>query len=526
MSSFPATGADSAPVAGLPLAEAVAVSKQFGETLANDRVDFDVRGGEVHALVGENGAGKSTLCSILAGLYRPDSGELLIDGATARFDSPSDALRAGVGMVYQHFRLVSSFTVAENLFLGNPSAPRWLRRRELEARTAQLMERYGLEVAPGARVRNLTVGERQRVEILRLLAREVRVLILDEPTAVLAPSEAQLLLAALRRLAAQGRAVVLVSHKLAEVTAVADRFTVMRDGKRVLSAPAGVTADELARAMFDRPRDVVRPSGDRSGEDRPPAATGPAPLELSRLCVRGDDGSERVADVTLTVGHGEIVGIAGVAGNGQRELAEALAGLRRPTSGTIVLDGVDMTSASVRARADRGLAYVPEDRLHVGVAGALSVERNVVLRSYWRPPAANGPFVSRRAERELAAELVARFDVKGVREGVPVRALSGGNVQRLILGRELSQAPRLLVAASPTRGLDAAASERIRSLLLDARARGAGVLLLSEDLDELFAVSDTIVVMYSGRVVAALPREQATLDSVGALMTGLGAGRE
>jgi simple sugar transport system ATP-binding protein len=514
---------DSAPVAGPPLAEAVAVSKQFGETLANDRVDFDVRRGEVHALLGENGAGKSTLCSILAGLYRADSGELLIEGVPTRFDAPSDALEAGIGMVYQHFRLVPTFTVAENLFLGNPAAPRWLRRRELEARAAELMTRYGLEVAPGARVRDLAVGERQRAEILRLLTRDVRVLILDEPTAVLAPTEAELLLAALRGLAAEGRAVVLVSHKLAEVTAVADRFTVMRDGRVVLSAPAGVSAEELARAMFDRPQDAVRPAGMRADGAAPAVATEPAPLQLAGLCVRGDDGSQRVGDVTLTVRSGEIVGIAGVAGNGQRELAEALAGLRRPASGTILLDGVDVTTASVRARADRGLAYVPEDRLHVGVAGALTVERNAVLRSYWRPPAARGPFVSRRAERELAAQLVERFDVRGVRDGVPVRALSGGNVQRLILGRELSQDPRLLVAASPTRGLDAAASERIRRLLLDVRDRGAGVLLLSEDLDELFAVSDTIAVMYSGRVVAVLPREQATVDSVGALMTGLGA---
>jgi ABC-type uncharacterized transport system ATPase subunit len=521
-SSGSARAADPVVSSAGSVAELRGVSKQFGDTIAVHAVDLNLSGGEVHALVGENGAGKTTLCSILAGLYRPDSGDVLIDGRPRLVGSPSDALAAGVGMVYQHFRLVPSFTVAENLFVGSPSTPRWFRPRALEERAAAEMERFGLVLNPRARVRDLSVGERQRAEILRLLIRDVRILILDEPTAVLAPPEAEALLHALRGMAAEGRAIVFVSHKLAEVLDVADRVTVMRDGSRVLTAAVGeVTKASLAQAMFERdassdPRAAIL-------ADRKPTAATPTRdgLVVEGLDVAGGDGGLRVSGASLTVRSGEIIGLAGVAGNGQLEFVQAIAGLRRPTAGRILLDGVDLTRASVRARIDRGLAYIPEDRLDVGVAGGLTIERNAILRAYWRAPFARGPIVLHRAASDRAVELVRRFDIRGVRPGVPVRALSGGNVQRLILARELTGEPRAVIACSPTRGLDASGAEDVRALLLAARDRGAAVFVISEDLEELLAISDTIAVIYSGRIAGSVPRETATIARLGALMCGL-----
>jgi general nucleoside transport system ATP-binding protein len=508
-----------------PVAELRGVSKQFGETVACRDVDLELTAGEVHAVVGENGAGKTTLCSILAGLYRPDSGAVYIDERGRVFGSPSDALAAGVGMVYQHFRLVPSFTVAENLFLGSPSTPRWFRRRELERRAAAEMEGFGLVLDPRARVRDLSVGERQRAEILRLLIRDVRILILDEPTAVLAPPEAEALLRALRGMAAEDRAIVFVSHKLGEVLDVADRITVLRDGLRVVTAPvAEVTRTSLAQAMFERDSSVEGAPETRASR-RPTAAPSdrPAGLVVEDLHVAGADGSVRVSGISLAVPSGQIIGLAGVAGSGQLELAQAIAGLRRPSAGRILLDDVDLTRASVRTRIDSGLAYVPEDRLDVGVAGGLAIEKNAILRAYWRAPFARGPLVVRRAASDRATELIRRFDIRGVRPGVPVRALSGGNVQRLILARELTGEPRAVIACSPTRGLDASAAEDIRALLLAARDRGAAVFVISEDLEELLAISDAIAVIFSGRIVGSMPRETATVPRLGALMSGLDA---
>ncbi|MGH8874778.1 MAG: ABC transporter ATP-binding protein [Acidimicrobiia bacterium] len=493
--------------------EARAVDKAFYGVKANDGVDFEIRWGEVHALLGENGAGKSTLCSILAGLYHPDGGEVLVDDEPVDFRTPGDALRKGVGMVYQHFRLVPNLTVAENLFLGHPELPWRARYRWMAGRAAELNERYGLPIRPDARVWQLSVGEQQRVEILKLLARHVRVLILDEPTAVLTPHEAEALFETVGRMRDEGRAVVLVTHKLEEVLAVADRVTVLRDGRLVGSLSTGAARPaDLARMMVGR--DPQLP--ERSGEARP----GSAVLVVAGLRVAGDRGLQAVAGVDLEVRSGEIVGIAGVSGNGQRELAEAIAGLRAPIAGSVKLAGRDVSKASVLNRIQAGLGFVPEDRLGMGLAPGLPIEDNLALKTYRRPPFSRGPWLRRRAFQDRADELVGRFDVRGVRSGLPVRLLSGGNLQKALLARELSEEPSVLVVAAPTRGLDVGASEAVRELLLEQRAAGLGILLISEDLEEILGLADRILVMFEGRMVGLLTAEQAEPERIGLLMAG------
>jgi ABC-type uncharacterized transport system ATPase subunit len=504
----------SSPIGSLA-AELRGIEKSFFGRPAVAGVDLDVRQGEVHGILGENGAGKSTLCSVLAGLYRPDAGEIHVEGQPHVFHSPRDALAAGVGMVYQHFRLVKTLTVAENLELAVRSTWRTLSRRQLERRARSVMDRLGLSVNPAARVSNLSVGEQQRVEILKLLSRGVRVLILDEPTAVLTPQESVVLFDTVERLAAEGASVILVSHKLEEVQRACDRITILRGGQRIAQVDAHTaTPSELARMMIGREYEF--PTRDRR------TASPDAELVLEGLHVLGERGNEAVRGVDLTVHRGEILGLAGVAGNGQRELADAVAGLRPVSAGRILLGGgaVDITSLPVADRIDQGLAYVPEDRLHVGVAAGLPAWMNLGLRNYRRPPYSRRGVLSKRRLRQYAGELIRNFDIRGVSEHLPTRLLSGGNLQRMVLARETAERSRVLVAASPTRGLDVAAIAYVRELLLAQRDEGTAVLLMSEDLDELLALADRIAVIYEGGVVGEMPVEEATPELVGLLMAG------
>ncbi len=502
--------------------ELTGICKSFYGTPANQNVDFSLRRGEVHALLGENGAGKSTLCSVLSGLYQPEAGRIVVGGAVRRFRSPHDALRAGVGMVYQHYRLVAELTVAENLALATPNLGYRLSRGRLERLAREVMDRFGMEVPAHAHVGDLSVGEQQRVEILKLLARDVDVLILDEPTAVLTPQESETLFDALRAMVRDGKAVIFVSHKLREVLAVSDRITVLRRGELVGTIDAaGADHRVLARMMVgDNAAAAEQADDDRAS--RAARSLGDAVLSIRSLRVLDDRGQRAVDGVNLEVAAGELVGVAGVAGNGQRELAEAIAGIRATVAGEIRIADTDVTRLSARERVEHGLGFIPEDRLATGVAGGLSLEDNLILRGYRRPPLSVGPFLRRRAIAGEVERRVREFDIRGAQPGLPVRTLSGGNVQRVILARELSAEPRALIAASPTRGLDVGGATAVHELLLNQCAAGVGLLVLSEDLDELLVLCDRLLVLYEGRVVGELMTADADREHVGLLMAGSG----
>jgi simple sugar transport system ATP-binding protein len=490
-----------------PAIEARGVVKEFPGVVANAGVDLAVERGEVHAVLGENGAGKTTLASILTGLYRPDEGEIRIKGEPVTLHSPRDGLDRGVGMVYQHFRLVERFTVADNIVLGDPRQPMITSARRLEDAVAGLGERYGLHINPRARVADLSVGEQQRVEIVKMLYRGVEVLILDEPTAVLTPQETQNLFETVRAMAADGEAVIFISHKLAEVTAVSDNVTVMRDGRVVERVKTSSTnRRELARMMVGRDVDLsVRRS------KTPP---GPVLLSLEGVGLAGEQDAISLQEINLEVRAGEIVGIAGVAGNGQRELAEVVVGLRAPSSGTVSIDGEDVTGAGASAARKSGLAYVPEDRLGTGLSPSLSVAENLLLTR------ARSFFMRRREAEEAARGIIERFEVKASGPQAPTRELSGGNAQKVLLARELSEEPKVIVVASPTRGLDVGAAEAVRGLLDERRAAGCAVLLISEDLDEVRSMSDRILALYEGRIVYETQGEGSDVEEIGLAMAG------
>jgi general nucleoside transport system ATP-binding protein len=515
-----------------PLAIAMhGITKRFAGVVANDSVDFDARFGEVHALVGENGAGKSTLMSVLAGLYRPDDGTVAIGGEPVQFRSPRDAIAHGIGMVYQHFMLVEPFTVAENMLLGREGQGTWLETAAVERNLTALGARFGLEVDPAARIWQLSVGEQQRVEILRLLDRGARLLVFDEPTAVLTPQEADGLIRTLRGMAAEGFCIVFISHKLDEVLAVADRVTVLRRGKVVATVEARATdRHTLARLMVGRdlaplvehPTDEAEGGRREAEEDGSPSASSSAPvLDVRGLGALGDKGVPALVDVDLQVRAGEMLGIAGVAGNGQRELAEVIAGLRRATGGTVRVGGRDMTNNSPAAIAAAGVAHVPEDRLADGLIPGMDVAGNAILREYGHPPLARGSFLVPRAIAAFADRLIHDYDVKTPSRRTRLRLLSGGNQQKLLIARELSGEPRLIVAVHPTRGVDVGATETIHRILREQRRRGAAILLISEDLDELLALSDRIAVLYGGRVMGTVAAAGADREEIGLLMAGI-----
>jgi simple sugar transport system ATP-binding protein len=491
------------------------ITKRFGALTACDRVDFTVAPGEVHCLLGENGAGKTTLMSILFGLVRPDDGQVLVGGAPAEIDSPRRALELGIGMVHQHFMLVPDFTVAENVVLG--SRPSWRPRfdaRAVQAEVAAVAERAGLSIDPAARIRDLPVDVQQRVEILKLLYRGARVLILDEPTASLGPAGIASLFDALRELRAAGHSAVLITHKLSEVTQIADRVTVIRAGalQGVFARGAYDEAD-LARAMTGGELHAL-PS-------RRPARAGAPALRVRGLRVDDTLGRTAVEDLDLDVRAGEIVGIAGVEGNGQRELADALAGVGDVRAGSIVLGDRDLTAAPPRERQAAGMAVIPEDRLHWGLVADLTLAENLALAEVAAGRMRRHGLLDRRLMGRRGAELLASFGVRPPDPRALASQLSGGNQQKVVIAREMSREPRLLVAAQPTRGLDVGAIEYVHRKLIELRDRGGAIVLVTNELEELMALSDRVAVMYRGRFVYRSPVADASAQAIASAMAGI-----
>jgi simple sugar transport system ATP-binding protein len=489
------------------------ITKRFPGVVANNRVDFEAAVGEVHALLGENGAGKTTLSHILTGLSRADEGRIFLYGEPVDFASPRAAINAGVCMVHQHFRLVERFTVAENIILGDTrGAGRNFRidPGAVEHQVRELGTRYRLPVDPHARVWQLSVGEQQRVEILNALYQDARVLVLDEPTSVLTPEEANTLFVTLRHMAQEGRTVIFISHKLHEVKAVSDRVTVLRAGRAIATVQtAEATPRSLASLMVGHEIEAVHRA-------RRAARDSPAVLEIDDLWADGDRGTAAVKGVSLAVRAGEIVAVAGVAGNGQRELAETITGLRPRTHGSIRVEGEPLRNGDARAAFEAGVGYVPEDRLGTGVSPTLSLAMNLELRSYRRR--SFGPLLRLRRMREDAEEAIRAYDIKASGPDMEADHLSGGNLQKLILAREFSEQLKVLVAASPTRGLDVAAVESVHAHLVDAAANGTAVLVISEDLDEILALNDRVLVMYEGRLSEVDDRE--SIEEIGLRMAG------
>lgn len=489
------------------------ITKRFPGVLADDNVDFEVAPGEIHALMGENGAGKSILMSMLAGVYQPDEGEIFIRGERRKFQSPLDAIDAGIGMVFQSFKLFPSLTIAENVvFRSEPTKRGLIDRAAAHRAVTEIAERYGLAIDPAARVDSVPVGVLQRVEIVKALYRNARVLILDEPTAVLTPQETERLFDVLRTLKADGRTIILITHKLNEVMAISDRVTVLRDGRRVAQLlTAESSPEEITRHMTGRDVDLTTP---------PPAhEPGDVVLEVRDLTVPGA-GRPAVADASLTVRANEVVGIAGVAGNGQVELAEAIIGMRRASSGSVSVRGVDLSHSSIAARRDGGIAYIPEDRHGIGSAGTADATDNLALGHHRKPPLLRRGLLSRGAMLEHARRLIDRFGVKIASPSTPVGTLSGGNLQKVVVARELDYRSPLLIAEQPTRGVDIGAIESIHRELCEYRDGGGALLLISAELSEIMSLSSRILVMFEGRIVAEVPQHEATEAMLGLYMAG------
>ncbi len=500
-----------------PALELRGITKRFGPVVANDRVDFDLRRGEIHALLGENGAGKSTLMSILYGLYSPDEGEIDIDGETVEISSPADAIERGIGMVHQHFMLVPVMTVAENIVLGaEPRRSGLLDVAEASRRVRELSDRYGLAVDPDAVIEDVTVGAQQRVEILKTLYRGARILVLDEPTAVLTAQEASDLFEVLRALADDGVSIVFISHKLNEVLDVADRVTVLRRGRKIDTVPAeGATEQSLARLMVGR-EVLLR-------VDKPSAKPGDPVLEVEDLLVRDDRALEAVRDLSLEVRAGEVVALAGVDGNGQQELVDAIAGLRAPESGRILVAGEEVTGRGVRATCDAGVAHIAEDRQQRGLVLDFTLAENLALREYRHPPLSRHGWLSVRTMRSRANELLAEYDVRNRDADLPASSLSGGNQQKVCIAREIASNPKLLIAHQPTRGLDVGAIEFVHRRLVSERDQGRGILLVSLEFEEVRSLADRILVIYEGKIVGEFSPDVSE-EELGIAMTG-GRGR-
>ncbi|MBO0771984.1 MAG: ABC transporter ATP-binding protein, partial [Actinobacteria bacterium] len=475
------------------------ITKRFGSLVANDHIDLTVEPGQIHALLGENGAGKTTLMNVLYGLTRPDEGEILLDGKAREFRSPADAIGAGIGMVHQHFMLVPVFTVAENVTLGveRTRGLGLLDRRRARREVTELSQRFGLNVDPDAYVENLPVGVQQRVEIIKALLREANALILDEPTAVLTPGETEDLFRIMRELKAGGRSIIFISHKLREVQAIADTITVIRRGSVVGQRPPTATGSELASLMVGRAVELR--------VHKEPARPGPVVLDADGLTVPDDQGNPAVKDLSLQVHAGEIVGIAGVQGNGQTELCEALVGLRPVGAGRLRLDGDDISHQTTRQRLAGGMSYIPEDRTEDGLVGDFPVADNIILDVYHRAPFARGIALDLGQVDRTAVSRASEFDIRTTSVQAPTSTLSGGNQQKVILAREIGRDLRVLVASQPTRGLDVGSIEFVHRRIVEQRDQGVAVLIISSELDEIYALADRIAVMYEGRITGIRP---------------------
>jgi general nucleoside transport system ATP-binding protein len=491
------------------------ISKRFPGVLANDRVDFDVKSGEVHALLGENGAGKSTLMKVLYGMYHPDEGEIFLNGKPVTIASPTDAINFGIGMIHQHFMLVPTLTVAENVALGLPSSRGPLTDLDrVSKRIVELADIYGLRMDPGAYVWQLSVGQQQRVEIIKALYRGAALLILDEPTAVLTPQEVDELFVIMHQMVKDGHALIFISHKLHEVVEISDRVTVLRDGRKIGTRPTSeITKQILANWMVGREIGFIPDRGIKNlGECR---------LQLDQVSCGSDRGTPGLRGVSLEVCSGEILGVAGVSGNGQRELAESITGLRKIASGHVILEGEDVTGFAPADLTERMLSYIPEERMRDGMIKNFTVAENMILREHHKQPFSRSGFLKLRDISSHADELITKFHVKTPSRDTLAKNLSGGNIQKVVLARELSRNPRAIIAAQPTRGLDIGATEYVREQLLVERRQGAAIMLISEDLDEILALSDRIAVIYEGQIMDIVPRESATPEKLGLLMAGV-----
>ncbi|MEW6084878.1 MAG: ABC transporter ATP-binding protein [Chloroflexota bacterium] len=491
------------------------ITKRFPGVLANDKVDFDVTSGEVHALLGENGAGKSTLMKILYGLYHPDEGEILLNGNPVSIASPNDSIKLGIGMIHQHFMLVQSLTVAENVALGLPSTRGVLTDLDrVSKRILELAEIYGLKIDPSAYIWQLSVGQQQRVEIIKALYRGAALLILDEPTAVLTPQEVSELFTIMHQMVKDGHALVFISHKLHEVVEISHRVTVLRDGRKIGTRPTSeTTKQDLANWMVGREVGLI--------PDRGTVEPGEVRLRLENVSCGSDRGTPGLRSVSLEVRSGEILGIAGVSGNGQRELAETVTGLRKITTGRVWLEGVDVTGFAPGDLTDRMLSYIPEERMRDGMIKNFTVAENLILREHHKQPYSRSGFLNLAGIASHADQLIEQFHVKTPSRETFAKNLSGGNIQKMVLAREISRNPHVILAAQPTRGLDIGATEYVRAELLEQRKKGAAILLISEDLDEILSLSDRIAVIYEGRIMDIVPRAHATPEKLGLLMAGV-----
>ncbi|MDX2379515.1 MAG: ABC transporter ATP-binding protein [Acidimicrobiia bacterium] len=502
------------PDRGVPMLEMRGITKRFPGVVANDDVDLSVLSGQVHTLLGENGAGKSTLMKILYGLYRPDEGSITLDGEPVILASPNDAIERGIGMIHQHFMLVPTLTVAENVALGLGGRRGLVDLDPVRKRLGDVSDRYGLFVDPDAYIWQLAVGERQRAEILKALYRSANLLVLDEPTAVLTPPEVDDLFVTMRQMREDGKGLIFISHKLHEVMEISDEITVLRDGKvSGDTRPAETSREQLAEMMVGRPVELTR--------NVEPQETGPAKLAVEELDVIGDRGNRAVDGLSLEIRAGEVVGIAGVSGNGQRELAEAIFGLRPIESGRILVDGKPVDEPSPTRIRGAGLAYVPEERMRDGVIAEFTVAENMLLVDYDVAPYARHGFLNRSAIDERSEQLVAEYRVKAPTIETPTRHLSGGNIQKVVIAREFSCGATAMIVAQPTRGVDIGAAEYIHEQLLTQRAEGVAILLISEDLDEVMELSDRIIVLLEGRIMGELSRSEFDVHEIGLLMSGV-----